>query len=69
MTTKHFSFRIDIEEVLSVDDIWPDGDAPENPTVEDVQDKFKGPYRGGTVRNAQDWGLLDDLHVEIDEVD
>ena len=35
-TDKVFSVRIDGDYTLSVDDVWPDGDAPKNPTTEDV---------------------------------
>jgi hypothetical protein len=35
--TQYFSFSVRGEVSVSVDDIWPDGDAPENPTAADVQ--------------------------------
>ena len=37
-----FSIHIDIDETLTVDEIWPDGDAPENPTADDVRVKLFG---------------------------
>lgn len=36
VSAKKFSISIGGEYTLSVEDIWPDGDAPENPTSADV---------------------------------
>lgn len=37
MTPKRtFHFEVGDEADLTIDEIWPDGDAPENPTVDDV---------------------------------
>ena len=58
-----FNFHIDIDVDLSIEEIWPDGDAPENPTVGDVKRAFYGgkdKIRRGDVRRAlDDWNLLD----------
>ncbi len=51
---------------LSVRDIWPDGDAPANPTAKDVIAKIRqtttGPH--DLIRA---WGLDDDLVVRVDD--
>lgn len=32
-----FSLHIDIDETFTIEEIWPDGDAPVDPTVDDVK--------------------------------
>lgn len=51
------SFVIVFPEVtLSVDEVWPNGDAPENPTAQDVVNAMResGGYPGAVMT---DWGL------------
>lgn len=57
-----FRIRYEIEEELTVDEIWPDGDAPENPTADDVHKLLKD---GSLMCNLQEWNLTDYgvLHV------
>ena len=38
---QQFEFTLDFSETFFVDEIWPDGDAPENPTVDDVRKAIK----------------------------
>lgn len=56
MAQRTFSIEINIAESFTVEEIWPDGDAPENPTVEDVKEVF---FRGRRSVHATcaDWGL------------
>lgn len=54
---KKFQLSYTINVVLSVDDIWPDGDAPENPTVADVEKVIDA--CGGWQRIVSDWNLDD----------
>lgn len=35
--SKTFLIELNVQADLTIEDIWPDGDAPENPTKEDVQ--------------------------------
>lgn len=35
--SKYFSIELNVMADLTIEEIWPDGDAPENPTAEDVQ--------------------------------
>jgi hypothetical protein len=46
---------------LSVSDIWPDGDAPDDPTAEDVAALME--KCGGLHGVLYDWCLLDELEV------
>lgn len=39
---------------LTVDDVWPDGDAPETPTADDVLNLLE---RDGLSRGIDDWNL------------
>jgi len=36
MSSKSFIVKIEYETTMSIEQIWPDGDAPENPTAKDV---------------------------------
>lgn len=58
-------FNVDISGylTLTVDEIWPDGDAPENPTVEDVARVIED--CGGLRDVLRDWSLDDGLTMDI----
>jgi hypothetical protein len=60
-----FTITVGDEGVLTVDEIWPDGDAPENPTVDDVIAVVRKSGSGRTF--ASDWGFS--LHVEVNGKD
>lgn len=47
---------------LTVAEVWPDGDAPENPTGEDVANVMR--KHGGFHGVVSDWSLLDSLEVD-----
>lgn len=50
-----FYFEWGGSDSLSVAEIWPDGDAPENPTIEDVLAEVR---KAGSLRRlAQEWNL------------
>lgn len=49
---------------LEIDEVWPDGDAPTNPTTEDVINKMRE-YGYGLIR---DWDLDNGLEVIVDGV-
>lgn len=34
---KHFELKLNYSKTFSAEEIWPNGDVPENPTVEDVR--------------------------------
>lgn len=59
-------FNISIEGgdfALSVDDVWPDGDAPADPTPLDVA---RAMARSGTVSSVLcEWGFLDDITIDV----
>lgn len=55
-------FNLSLGEVqLSVSDIWPDGDAPENPTPQDVADLIA--KCGGVRAVLSEWNLIDEIVV------
>lgn len=58
---KSFHFEVGDSVNLSVDEIWPDGDAPEDPTVEDVLEVVR---RVGAYDLQREWGF--DFHVAVD---
>lgn len=59
-----FTISYEVEETLSLEDLWPDGDAPENPTVDDVIGIMR---KSGSVINwMRDWGMEPDwIDVEV----
>jgi hypothetical protein len=62
-----FSVTLESDNLLDVDDVWPDGDAPENPTSEDV---IKAIKEVGSVRSlVLDWGFTIDVLVDGKKVD
>lgn len=58
---REFTISVGDESVLSLDEIWPDGDAPENPTVQDVIAHIKATSNRQSF--ARDWGF--DEWVEV----
>lgn len=63
MARKSFTIEIGDEASLTENEIWPDGDAPENPTTDDVIAQIKATTSGaGDFRVS--WGF--DTHVYVD---
>lgn len=62
-------FRITItsDNVLTLDELWPDGDAPENPTADDVRARIR--QHGGAREVLRDWNLDDELTLDVVEVE
>lgn len=62
--SKH-EFRITFSGCLTLNsyEIWPDGDAPPNPTARDVRNKMIN--TGGKADLLSDWNLEDDLGITI----
>jgi len=52
---KKFKISYEMDTVLDVDSMWPDGDAPMNPTVDDVLQLIK--KHGGIYRVLDEWNL------------
>lgn len=74
---KTFNFRFDIDVCINADEIWPDGDVPENPTAEDVMAIVKKSVGVSTNRELSDyqnlqileyWNLHDGTKLEIREM-
>lgn len=64
---KTFSIEINLVESFTVDEIWPDGGAPESPTVEDVRAVFLRDRRS-VHQQCADWGLeirKEDVHFTV----
>jgi hypothetical protein len=63
-----FTFELDASFELDVDQIWPDGDAPDNPTAQDVVRKIvESRYSVGEWLG--EWNLSDFVVVYVDGVD
>jgi hypothetical protein len=61
-TSEQRKFLISFPDVeLSVDEVWPDGDAPEDPTPGDVIEQMRG--YGGVTRVISAWQLIESLAV------
>lgn len=57
-------FEVGDEQMLTAEEVWPDGDAPENPTLADVLEVLR---KQGRWRLANDWGF--EQHVEVEGID
>lgn len=55
MTAKHFLIRVEADFYTDVDEVWPDGDAPAEPTADDVREVIR--KSGGVVRFIEEWTL------------
>lgn len=60
---QRFSIEFDGGSVLSVEDIWPDGDAPENPTTQDVAVRIA--ESGWPERFLTEWNMAELLRVWV----
>jgi hypothetical protein len=58
-----FNITIETTVNLSAKEVWPDGDAPENPTAQDVADKMVA--SGGTNHVIKEWNLQDAWNTQI----
>ena len=58
----HFYVQVSAEETLGVAEIWPDGDAPANPTAVDVIEQIR--RTTDEHHFATDWGF--DVRTEVD---
>lgn len=57
------TFTVEFEPCeLTVRDIWPDGDAPENPTVAHVVERMI--EYGPAWQTIREWNLLTDVTVD-----
>jgi hypothetical protein len=65
VSAKTFRFAVSAEIHLEVDDIWPDGDAPENPAVADVLAVIA--KDGGKKHVLSEWDLVRDLDLEVSD--
>lgn len=58
-----FTISINGEVELTPEEIWPDGDAPENPTVEDVLEQMQ---KSGSKENfMSSWNLGDEIDIMV----
>lgn len=65
MNTKTFHFSIEADVSLDVDEIWPDKNAPENPTLEDVIAVIR--KDGGMRAVLEEWGLQNDIRLTVSD--
>ena len=54
---KKFIITYEVNHAYSIEDIWPDGDAPENPTVADVKKVLD--ECGSVEQVVLDWEMID----------
>ncbi len=61
-----FTIEIDGAVTLELDEIWPDGDVPENPTLSDVIPRLE---KEGTAANLiREWNLPVEVSVDGQKV-
>jgi|JQIA01.1.fsa_nt_gb hypothetical protein len=69
-----FEVTFELNVALDLDQIWPEGDAPEDPQVDDVfQAMFEGrdrkPYNYEVFRMLEEWNLDDDGVFEVRKIE
>jgi hypothetical protein len=62
---KRFQLHYQVTVVLDASQIWPDGDAPANPTAADVEALIK--KCGGWATIVADWNLDEDAFGTVTE--
>jgi hypothetical protein len=69
--SKRFIFEVQTRHILTVDEVWPDGDAPENPTADDALKVFLKYHSYDIAEGMRDWNIdptVDDVFVtELEE--
>jgi hypothetical protein len=58
-----FTITYHVESTLDVTELWPDGDAPANSTVQDVIALIKN--SGGIYRVLDDWNLREEANYSV----
>lgn len=61
---KTFTFEVSATMEVDADEIWVDGDGPEDPTLEDVLEEIK--KCGGAQSVIYDWNLTEDLDLTVE---
>lgn len=61
-----FVIEYSIYTEMTVDELWPDGDAPENPKPADVEALIND--CGGWDRIINDWCLRDDATTSVEKL-
>jgi len=62
---KRFILDMNLSVTLSIQQIWPDGDAPENPTAADVIAAIKESDEFSPLEALRDWNLDDDVQLTV----
>ena len=62
---KKFRIVYESETLLSTDELWPDGNGPDDPTHEDVRKLILD--EGGISKIMDDWNLSKDFFLDIYE--
>lgn len=60
-THQTFDFEVTGNWTLSIHQIWPDGDAPEDPTTEDVIERVA--KYGNSARFSREWCMEPSVYV------
>ena len=64
MSEKTFLVSFSGSTAMTVDEVWPDGDAPDEPTAADVVAVMR--TCGPPIRMVDEWSLADYLEVWVD---
>lgn len=64
--SKSFNLSYQVNVTLTVEELWPEGDAPKNPTVADVEALVE--REGGWARVLNFWNLVEKAEASVREV-
>jgi len=63
---KRFRISLHVDVDMTVDELWPDGNAPANPTVDHVHELIR---KDGGLDIIGDWCLAEYGDIEVNEID
>ena len=63
---QRFRLTFNVVRELDIDQNWPDGDAPPNPSADDVAGLIEA--CGGSLKVLDEWHLAEDEGIVVDEV-
>lgn len=63
--TKKFTISFEFSDVFDYDQIWPNGNAPENPNTKDVLDVIR--KEGSFTNFINNWNLTDAIDLSISD--
>jgi len=65
--TRRFRLTVECDVVINSRHLWPDGNGPADPTVDDVKKLIED--CGGAYSVVRDWNLDNELYIRVSDED